>query len=383
MDRPLGVRNANLARVLRLVHVDGPLSRATLTELTGLNRSTIADLVGDLAKLGLVRERAPEPIGRVGRPSPIVHADPSVIAIAVNPEVDAVSVAAVALDRTIPLRARIEVAHPVTPEETASLVSAQIDQWRIGPLAETRIIALGIAVPGLVRATDGLVRNAPHLHWQDAAIGTMLSEAAGLPTFVGNDANLGVIAEHLFGAARGADDVVYLNGGASGIGGGLIVGGVAVGGAHGYAGEFGQNRPSISALADRQAQQGTLEDEISRGRLLDAVGLASADEATLATALMTSSATAVRDEMARQRRLLATALANAVNVLSPSVVVLGGFLATIANDDPHGLAADVRRQAMPEVCEGLEIRVAMLAEDRLLVGAAEVAFTDLLRDPTS
>ena len=49
-----GVRQRNLARVLRLVHLEGPLPRATLTETTGLNRSTIADLVGELSSQGLV-----------------------------------------------------------------------------------------------------------------------------------------------------------------------------------------------------------------------------------------------------------------------------------------------------------------------------------------
>ena len=124
------------------------------------------------------------------------------------------------------------------------------------------------AVPGLVRAVDGLVRNAPHLNWIDAPIRDLVERATGLPATVGNDATLGAVAEHLYGAARGIDDVVYLNGGASGIGGGLIVHGMPVGGAGGYAGEFGQNRPGIASDRDRRARDGVLEDEVSRARLL-------------------------------------------------------------------------------------------------------------------
>jgi predicted NBD/HSP70 family sugar kinase len=377
-----GVRQANLARILRLVHVDGPLSRAALTEATGLNRSTVADLVGELADFGLVEERAPAALRRVGRPSPVVRADPRVVAIAVNPEVDALTIAAVGLDRGIPQRVRLEMDHLLTPGETATLVARQIDQWRRGPLADSRIVAAGIAVPGVVRASDGLVRTAPHLRWTDAAVRDLVEEATGLPTVVGNDASMGVVAEHRFGAARGIDDVVYLNGGASGIGGGLVVHGMPVGGAAGYAGEFGQNRPGIPADGDRRAEHGVLEDEVSRARLLASVGLAAADEPTLAAALASSTSTTVSDELARQRRILATALANAVNVLNPAVVVLGGFLATIAASDPEGLFDAVRTQAMPGMCEELDIRIAVLAEDRLLIGAAEAAFADLLRDPT-
>jgi hypothetical protein len=70
-----------------------------------------------------------------------------------------------------------------------------------------------------------------------------------------------------------------------------------------------------------------------------------------------------------------------VNVLNPSVIVLGGFLATIAASDRAGLWALVAAQAMPANMEGLDIRVASLAEDRLLIGAAEIAFGPLLRDP--
>ena len=378
-----GVRQRNLARVLRLVHLEGPLPRATLTETTGLNRSTIADLVGELSSQGLVQERAPDPSRRVGRPSPLVSAAADVVAIAVNPEVDAVTIAAVGLDRSISLRARVEVDRLITPADATAIVAAQLAAWKNGGLAAARIVGVGLAVPGLVRSADGLVRNAPHLRWIDEPLRDMVADVTATPTVVGNDAMLGAIAEHLFGAARGVDDVVYLNGGASGIGGGLIIGGVPVPGAGGYAGEFGQNRPGIATASDRRAGDGVLEDEVSRARLLAAVELMTADEPTLAEALRSSRSVTVTEEIARQRRILATALANAVNVLNPSVVVLGGFLAILAEQDLHGLVEAVAVQAMPASMEGLSIRTAVLAEDRLLIGAAELAFADLLRDPAA
>ena len=366
------------------MHLEGPLSRASLTETTGLNRSTIADLVGELGREGLVVERAPDPSRRVGRPSPVVVADPHVVAIAVNPEVDALTIAAVGLDRGISLRERVDLDHLLTPEETAALIAGQVSRWRTGPLADARVVGVGLAVPGLVRAGDGLVRNAPHLRWTDVPLRALVADATGLPTTVGNDATLGAIAEHLFGAAQGLDDVVYLNGGASGIGGGLIVHGMPLLGAGGYTGEFGQNRPGIASPVDRRADGGVLEDEVSRARLLAAVGLLGADEPTLAAALAAAGPESdAADEVARQRRILATALANAVNALNPAAVVLGGFLATIAAADLPGLTALVQGQTMSANAEELEIRVASLAEDRLLIGAAEAAFADLLRDPTA
>ncbi len=376
-----GTRAHNLARILRLVHENGAQSRAALTEQTGLNRSTIADLVAELVRRGLVEERVPDVPGRVGRPSPVVTASARVVAIAVNPEVDAIEIAAIGLDRSVVLRERLPNETVPTPGAVVSTIAERIAAWREGALADVRIAAIGVAVPGLVRTSDGVVRNAPHLDWTDVPLADLVGAATASTAFVDNDATLGAIAEHRYGAGRGIDDVVYLNGGASGIGGGLIVNGKPVAGAGGYAGEFGQNRPGISADADRRTPDGVLEAEVSRRLLLDAVGLDAADDETLAAELSESESAVVADEITRQAHVLASALANAVNVLNPALVVLGGFLATIADLRADRLADDVRALAMAESAEALEIRPAALGADRLLIGAAELAFADLLADP--
>lgn len=377
----LGTRPHNLALLLRLVHENGAQSRAALTEQTGLNRSTIADLVAELVRRGLVDERVPDVPGRVGRPSPVVTASSGVVAIAVNPEVDAIEIAAIGLDRTILLRERLPNETVPTPDVVVATIAERIAAWREVALAHARIAAVGVAVPGLVRASDGVVRNAPHLGWRDVPLADLIGSATSSAAFVDNDATLGAIAEHRYGAGRGIDDVVYLNGGASGIGGGLIIHGRPVAGAGGYAGEFGQNRPRISSDADRRTADGVLEAEVSRRLLLDAVGLDAADDETLAVELAESGSTVVADEITRQAHVLASALANAVNVLNPALVVLGGFLATIADLRAEQIVEDVRALAMSESAEVLEIRPAALGADRLLIGAAELAFADLLADP--
>ncbi|KRC62794.1 hypothetical protein ASE14_02975 [Agromyces sp. Root81] len=124
-----------------------------------------------------------------------------------------------------------------------------------------------------------------------------------------------------------------------------------------------------------------LEDEVDRARLLAAVGPAAADEPTLRAALSASDSREVADEVERQRRILATALGNVINVLNPSLVVLGGFRATIAERDLAAFELAVAAQALPHATEELSIRVASLGEDRLLIGAAEIVLADLLADP--
>lgn len=374
-------REANLARILSIVHHEGPRSRSALTEATGLNRSTIAALVAELAAAGLVDERPPESSSRAGRPSPVVAPAASVVAISVHPEVDAVEIAAVALDRRIVVRERIVNAAPPSTAAVAELVAARLEEWRADALADSAVIGIGVAVPGLVRSVDGVVRNAPHLAWIDEPLAARIEEACGIRTAVDNDATLGALAEHLFGAGRDVDELVYLNGGASGIGGGLVIHGRAATGANGYAGEFGHNRPRIDDDADRRTADGVLEEEVNRRHLLELLALDDADDGALAEALAAADLPAADAELARQARVLSSALANAVNVLNPAVIVLGGFLALI-DDAEHGALVDhVARLSMRASAETVELRTAALGSDRLLVGAAELAFRPLWTDP--
>ena len=375
-----GVRRTNLAEVLRLVHHSGPRSRAVITGETGLNRSTVSDLVGRLVEAGLVEEHEPDPTRRVGRPSPVVVPSPDVVAIGVNPEIDAVEIGAVSLGGAVRERVRIPVEQPEVAD-VVEIVDRVVGEWRGGVLRGCRIAGVGVAVPGLVRASDGLVRFAPHLLWRDADIAGPLRAVLGVDVVVGNDASLGARAERLFGAAREHEDVVYLNGGASGIGGGLILHGTLIGGVGGYAGEWGQTAASVADAADRRAEGGVLEDEVNRARLVQATGLAAPDDEELRATLAGSGATAAAAEVARQRRILTATLGNAVNVLNPAMIVLGGFLAILRDLDPEAFDEEVRRRALAASAEGLQISAAALGADRLLIGAADAAFERLLADP--
>jgi predicted NBD/HSP70 family sugar kinase len=377
------VRRNNLSMVLDIISRNGAASRADITRFTGLNRSTVAALVAELSALGIVVESNPDSTSTVGRPSPIVSPRRDLVAIAVNPEVDAITVGVIGLAGEVVRHERFEADTPPSAEVAVSMIADIVAELRANSLADHRIIGIGVAVPALVSAADGLVRWAPHLGWIDEPIAPRLTDATGLPVWVGNDASLGALAEHLRGAGRGIDDMVYLNGGASGIGGGVIASGVTIGGLGGYAGEFGHNRPGVTESSDRRTADGALEDEVSRARLLAIVGLETADDATLSRAILGSTDAAVTAEVARQRRILATALSNAVNVLNPALVVLGGFLATLLEADPGALRSLVTSQSLPAAGEDLRITSAALGEDRLLIGAAHFAFSQLLGDPVS
>jgi predicted NBD/HSP70 family sugar kinase len=375
------VRRHNLSALLGLVHHEHSISRSRLTAAMGLNRSTIAALVGELVELGLVVETEPEASNTVGRPSPLVQPDARNVAIAVNPEIDAITVGVVGFAGQVVQRVRRIMPRPPTVAETVAVVAETIDSLGAELPDGYRIVGVGVAVPGLVRASDGLVRLAPHLGWSDEPLADLLAQRTGLPAVASNDASLGANAEHLFGAGRGFSDLVYLNGGASGIGGGIISGGTLLGGASGYAGEFGHTMATASDERDRSGARGSLELEVRRSLLLEVLGLESADADELEAALVASQDPAVLAEVRRQLAFVGVALRNVTNILNPRLIVLGGFLGALHAVDPGVLERAVGDHALRAAAEDVRIARAQLGSDLLLIGAAEIAFAGLLRDP--
>ena len=377
------IRTQNLSRILTLLHRRGPLSRADLTRLCGFNRSTVGALVGELSELGLAYETDPPALKRVGRPSPLVHVNDRIAAIAVHPDVDAVTVGVVGLGGKVHRRIRHNAGSRPSVANTVNISRTLVGDMQTELAGMTRVIGVGAAVPGLVNSTDGSVLLAPHLQWSNEPLAAALSEGLGLPARAANDANLGSLAESLFGAAVGASDVVYLNGSASGIGGGAMVGGVPLRGAAGFAGELGHTVVTPGGAPCHCGRRGCLETEVGMGRLLAILGLDHADQDQLEEAMTRDSSPALIAETRRQLDLLAEALANFVNIFNPGTIVLGGFLGVLHSFVPDRLEAAVAETAIGGLGSKVSIRRAALGTDLLLVGAAELVFARLLADPAS
>ena len=374
-------RRRNLALVLQRVH-SAPATRSELTRVSGLNRSTVGALVADLAARGLVVEDEPAAAGQVGRPSPVVRAGERPVAIAINPEVDAVTVALVRLGGAVIAVERVPFAAAPSVDEAVSAASGAVRRL-LDQEPTRRPVGAGLAIPGVVSTADGVVRLAPHLGWRDVPLASRFAEVLQLPVAAGNDATLGARAEALFGAGRGVADLVYLNGGSSGIGGGIVAGGVPLTGAGGHAGEFGHIILSTSGDQDTLGVRGTFESFVSRADLLRVLGLADAAPDRLEAALIASADPAVAREVERQTEVLATAIANAVTVLNPGRVILGGFLSALAAVSGPRLDALVADRALPGIGERVEIRRSELGSRIMLIGAAELAFGPVLADPAA
>lgn len=378
MNGSEGLRNHNLSQLLTMVHRSGPISRSELTRRSGLNRSTVGALVSTLAGRRLLQETEPVGVGRVGRPSPIVRANPGIAAIAVHPDIDALTVGVVGLGGHVHGRLRRETDGLPTLEDSVRLSRELVAELHPHLASVERVLGIGIALPGLVNAGAGRVLIAPHLGWRDADLTSPFGEALGLPAVAANDAALGSLAESIFGAAVGARDTLYLNGSASGIGGGIVAGGAPLSGARGYAGELGHTLVRTDGSRCHCGRSGCLDAEVRLERLLDAAGVTGGGVEALEAVLATDPGPAVRAEAERQLSLLSVALVDCVNIFDPALIVLGGFLASLFEYDGARLTEHVNAASLGG---GVMVRRAALGPELLLVGAAEIVFEPLLASP--
>ena len=377
--RPDDARRHNRAAVLRRLHVDGPCTRAVLTGELGVNRSTIKAVVSDLTESGLVSERLPVRRSGAGRPSLlVVPSAAAAVVLAVDIRVDRVAMALVGLGGQILGRCGWRL-RPGT-ERPAELLSRVLEE---APVLATEVAAppagVGVSVPGVVRRADGFVHEAPHLRWAAVPVGARLSAGLRLPVQVANDAELGALAEHTRGVARGADDVVFLAGDI-GVGGGVISGGTALRGSGGYLGELGHMVVRPDGRICHCGCRGCWETEVAAPALCRALGLP-AD--TARGELLASLRELAPDTAARKldefTGWLALGLVNVVNVLAPRLVVLGDLLAALPDPVLDRVAAQVRERSMvSRALAHTEVVRSALGRDAQLIGAGELAFAQVL-----
>ncbi|MFI7586957.1 ROK family protein [Spongisporangium articulatum] len=379
------LRRVNLGAVLSRVHASGPTSRAALTAELGLNRSTIGDLTAQLAALGLVSEELPTRRGGTGRPSHLVVPRTDVTVVAVLLDVDRIVTALVGLGGVVlARRERLHQRGGHDVEAVVATVAQAVAELQALPEAG-RCLGVGVSVPGVVRADDGMVRSAPNLGWTDAPFSALLHTEVGLPVRTGNDANLGVYAEHLRGAAVGVDDVAYVSG-SVGIGGGFLVGGQPLRGAGGYAGEIGHLCVDLDGARCRCGAVGCWETRVGENHLLEAAGwlpgggLPAVDQVTQAAMAGDVRAGAALEEAARW---IGVGLRAIVNMVNPEMIVLSGVLAKVFEQRRTTLVGHLRLGGPKALQERLTLVTAALGDDSSLFGAAETAFEPLLADPTT
>ncbi len=378
------VRRHNLGTLLRHVHGARQISRAELTTLMGLNRSTIAALVTELESLG-VTERAVQAGARsgVGRPSAGVRVAPDgPYVVAVDLGVDRVAVASVGLGGEVIHRAHAQIHERDEAWQVGTSVAGLIRRVVAHVPGAAPLVGIGISVPGLVRRADGMVRLAPNLEWQDVSFADLVLAALGLdiPVSVANDANLGALAEHRRGAGVGIDDLIYVSGNV-GVGAGIIVGGVPLEGAGGYAGEVGHLRFNPAGRACHCGNLGCWETEVGAQAIAAALGRPELELAQLGEVLVGHDLAPAG--LAITGEALGRGLASLVNAFNPRLVVLGGYLSALYSLVHAEVDAGLAEHALPAPLESVRLSLPGLGPDSILLGAAEIAFEPLFVDPVA
>jgi predicted NBD/HSP70 family sugar kinase len=368
------IRRHNLGLVLRQIAESGPRSRATLALDTGLNKSTVSSLVGELIDCGLLREAAqeePAP-GTVGRPAQSVELHPEgpfVLGLEIN--VDYLAVWATDLAGAVHHRSFVANDNRAgSPEAIVGHLARLTMQALVQPYAESRTpLSATVAVPGLVDA-GGRLAVAPNLGWTDVPVAALLSEALEDPPFeirVENEANLGAVAELVEGAGRGLRDFVYVSG-EVGIGAGVVLRGELFRGASGFAGEFGHLTIDPFGPPCGCGGRGCLERLAGQDALLRLAGWDARMRVAGARpewpgAMLAESA---REEHAKTLEALSQvghtlgiAIASLANLLDPEAVLLGGYFAPLA----EWLREPIERELETRALAGRRSRCQVLAAE--------------------
>jgi predicted NBD/HSP70 family sugar kinase len=225
------------------------------------------------------------------------------------------------------------------------------------------------------------VRFAPNLGWVDVPLGEHLRDRLGVatPVVVGNDSDLGAIAERLRGSAIGAANVIYLSG-QVGVGGGIVIDGSLLTGAQGYGGEVGHMRVNPRGRLCRCGAIGCWETEIGEPAVRAATRAA---ESESVADIVTRAGAGDRDAAKGLRKVgdwIAVGVANLVHIFNPDVVVFGGALRELL-PVVRGQVEEQLTSALPAPGEHVILAAPALGDDSTLLGAAESAFAPLLDDP--
>ena len=246
-----------------------------------------------------------------------------------------------------------------------------------------KLNAIASCAPGVIDQDTGVVLFTPNLPWRNYDLAGAMCKQFGVPFFVGNDVNLGVLGEYKFGAARGYKNVVGFFVG-TGMGGGLILNGTLFTGNQFKAAEYGHmildpegplcncgQRGCLEAFSSKQGMSAYIRQQVSRGRetmMAEAVKDGVFRSKKLKKALEAGDAVAV-EAVDRACHYLAVATGNLINTLSPDLVLYGGGVIEAVGDIfLEKVLKEVDRYCMTAIRPTVDIKIAELGDDSILYG---------------
>jgi len=227
-------RHINRDIILELIRASQPISRADLARRSGLQRSTVSQIVEQLIRENWVREGPVASAPRGRRPT-MIGLNEDLVAIAVDIHPRQATVAVVDLNGRLLSRSLV----PLTSDPHASTrLMLQCMHRMRSALPRQSIEGIGVSLPGRVDPASQRLVFAPNLHWPDFDLKKMLEADTGLPVRMENAATASLLAELIFARMDGTRDAALVTI-SEGVGVGVLANGRLISGSHGMAGEFG------------------------------------------------------------------------------------------------------------------------------------------------
>lgn len=231
------VKKINRSIVLDTIEKKGPVSRAQISKITGLNKATVSTMVSVLINKSFVYEIGPGQSSGGRKPIMLYFNNHAGYSIGIDLGVN--YILAILTD----LKGAIieEINEPLYNKDKSSvleqihnIISTLISK---SPSSPHGIIGIGIGVPGIVDENEKIL-FAPNLGWNQVDLKKTLENELSIPVSIMNEANAGAHGEHLYGAGKSINNLVYISIGI-GIGTGIIINNNLYTGATGISGEMG------------------------------------------------------------------------------------------------------------------------------------------------
>lgn len=380
---PSPVTPVGSGTLLQLLRDGRPRTRSELSEATGLARSTVAQRVDALLSRGLLAP-AGEAASTGGRPPSRFAFNPDAgHTLAVDIGATHVRLAVTNLEADIIEEVRIDLDIALGPTTVLDwVVEHGFELLERSGRDPARLVGIGVGLPGPVEHSAGRPVNPPIMPgWDGFAVKAYLSERFSSPALVDNDVNIMAVGEH-FTAWRQARHLMFIKA-ATGIGSGIIVGGRVHRGEQGAAGDLGHIQ--VSGAEDvlcRCGNRGCLEAIASGAAVaarLTEQGIPAAGSRDVVALAKGGSIPAL--QLVRQAgRDIGVVLASAVNLLNPSVIVIGGSLSQVGDHLIAGVREVVYQRSLPLATQHLRIVPSRSGQSAGVVGAAVLAIEHSL-DP--
>jgi len=379
------LKELNQKTILDLIRVNKVVSKADLSQLTGLSPTAVGVIVNKLLEKGCIHETG---IGesKGGRKPVMLELKPgSFYTAGIDIDVGCMSIVLIDITSNVVCTKQVKTATGLTAEEAAVIIGTELRKiLKVNSIKQEKVLGLGISVPGLIENDSQKVILAPNLGWKDIDLRKHITHAEKMPVYVENEAMASAICENWIGSCQGVNNFICINI-KSGIGSGIFTEGRLYRGAGGSAGEVGhvtvdENGPKcgcgnygcletmasvkyMEERARRLIRQGTasslnaIEDSDSIN-INDIISAAANGDVTAGGILLESA------------RYLGIAISNLVNTLNPSKVIIGKEFVRYSHLVMEQLKAVVAGKALKYPVSRVEIAASGIGEQSSALGAA-------------